>query len=109
MPKYMIQASYTAAAAATFANKPQDRVVGVKALVEKLGGRLESLDYCLGEFDIVVVVTMPDDIAAAAVALMVNGAGHISAYRTTRLMSPEDFMAAQQKAHGVSYSAPAKA
>lgn len=109
MPKYMFHSSYTPAAAAAFATKPQDRVAGVKALVDKLGGRLDSLDYCFGEFDIVVTVTMPDDIAATAVSLLVNGAGPISAFRNTRLMSSEDFLAAQQKAHGVTYVAPARA
>jgi uncharacterized protein with GYD domain len=108
MPKYMIQASYTAGAAAAFMSKPQDRVAGVTALVEKLGGTFHSIDFCLGEHDLVVMATLPDDVAAAAVSLAVNAAGHVSGYRTTRLMTPEEFLAAQQKAHGLSYAAPAK-
>lgn len=108
MPKYMIQASYNASAAAAFMSKPQDRVAGVKAMIEKLGGTFHSIDFCLGEYDLVVISTMPDDVAAAAAALAVNGAGHVSAYKTTKLMSPEDFMAAQQKAHGISYAPPSK-
>jgi uncharacterized protein with GYD domain len=104
----MIQASYTAAAAAAFMTKPQDRVAGVKALIERLGGTFHSIDFCLGEHDLVVMATLPDDVAAAAASLAVNGAGHVAGYKTTRLMTPEEFMAAQQKAHGVSYAAPAK-
>ena len=46
--------------------------------------------------------------AAAAIALAVNAPGHLSAYKTTRLMTPEEFLAAQQKAHGVSFAAPSK-
>ncbi len=108
MPKYLIQASYTAGAAAAFVSKPQDRVAGVKALIEKLGGTFHSIDFCLGEHDLIVMATMPDDAAAAAASLAVNAAGHVSAYKTTRLMTAEEFMAAQQKAHGVSYAAPSK-
>ena len=97
---------YTPAAAAAFVNNPQDRVAGVRALAQKMGGSLESMDYCLGDYDLVAVATLPDDLTAAAMALAVNSAGHIKSYKTTRLMSAEEFLSAQQKAHGVAYQAP---
>jgi uncharacterized protein with GYD domain len=106
MPRYLVQASYTPAAAAAFVNNPQDRVAGVRALAQKMGGSLESMDYCLGDYDLVAVATLPDDLTAAAMALAVNSAGHIKSYKTTRLMSAEEFLLAQQKAHGVAYQAP---
>jgi uncharacterized protein with GYD domain len=109
MPRYMIQASYTAAAAGAFASNPQERGPGVRALVEKLGGTFESCDFCLGEYDVVVLASMPNDTAAAAAALAVTGAGHVAKYRTTRLMPEAEFLEAQRMAHGVSYKAPAKA
>jgi uncharacterized protein with GYD domain len=109
MPRYLIQASYTAAAAAAFASKPQDRVAGVRTLLEKAGGKLESLDFCLGDYDLVAMGTLPDDTAAAAVSLAVTGAGHVSKYRTQRLLSAEEFMSAQKMAHELSYQGPSKA
>src|SRR5579863_10324236 len=109
MPRYMIQASYTSAASAAFVSEPQDRVAGVRALIEKVGGKLESLDFCLGDYDLVVVGTLPDDTAATAVALAVTSAGHVSKYRTQRLLSADEFMAAQRMAHGLSYKGPGKA
>ena len=109
MPRYLVQASYTGAAAASFLSNPQDRVSGLKAIVEKLGGKLDSFEFCLGEYDVVALATLPDDTTAAALSLAVNAAGHLKSYRTTRLMSPEEFLAAQQKAQGTSYQAPANA
>lgn len=106
MPRYLVQAAYTAAAAAAFVKNPQDRVAGVRVLVEKMGGKLETMDYCLGDFDLVAIASLPDDVTAAAMALAVSSAGHIKSYKTTRLMSAEDFLSAQQKAHGVAYQAP---
>ena len=106
MARYLIQASYTSAAAAAFVSNPQDRVAGVTAILEKLGGKLVSFDFCLGEHDVVAVFEAPDDTTAAALALAVNAPGHLSSYRTTRLLSPKEFLAAQEKAHGLSYKAP---
>jgi uncharacterized protein with GYD domain len=108
MPRYIIQASYTAAAAAAFVSNPQDRVAGVRTLVEKLGGKLESFDFCLGEYDLYAIASVPDDSSAAAISLAVNAPGHLKSYKTTRLMSPEEFLDAQKKAHDLGYQAPTK-
>jgi uncharacterized protein with GYD domain len=69
---------------------------------------LISFDFCLGEHGVVAIFEAPDDTAAAALALAVNAPGHLSSYRTTRLMSPKEFVAAQEKAHGLNYKAPTK-
>ncbi len=45
MPRYMIQASYPAEATAAFVSKPQDRMQGIRTLVEQLGGQLDSFEY----------------------------------------------------------------
>lgn len=109
MPHYLIQASYTAAAAAAFVSNPQDRVPRVRAIVEELGGELISYDFSLGEYDAVGLVTLPDDTTAAAFSLAVNAAGHLKTSKTTRLMSGEEFLAAQQKANATTYQAPVQA
>lgn len=106
MPRYLIQASYASTAAAAFVGNPQDRVPGVRAAVEKLGGKLVSFDFSLGEYDVVGLAEFPDDATAAALALAVSAPGHLKSYRTTRLMSAQEFLSAQQKAHGVAYQAP---
>ena len=59
MPRYLIQASYNSDAAAAFVSNPQDRVAGVRALTEKLGGKLESFDFALGEHDVIAVGSFP--------------------------------------------------
>jgi len=109
MPRYLIQASYNSTAAAAFVSNPQDRVAGVRAAVEKLGGKLESFDFALGDYDVIGIAAFPDDVAAAALALAVNAPGHLKSYKTTRLMSADEFVAAQRKAHDVAYQAPKKA
>lgn len=108
MPRYMIQAAYTAEALAAFVSKPQDRVSGLRALTERMGAKLESFDFCLGDYDVVATYTAPDDTTATAIALAVTAAGHTKSFKTTKLISPEDFMAASQKASGASYQPPSR-
>jgi uncharacterized protein with GYD domain len=109
MPRYLVQASYTSDAIAAFVSKPQDRVAGIRAVAKKMGGKLESCDYSLGDDDLVAIATFPDDTSAAAMSLAVNAPGHLKKFKTTRLMSAKEFLEAQKKAHGASYKAPTKA
>ena len=108
MPRYLIQGSYTAEAAAAFASQPQDRVAGIRALLEKMGAQMDSFDYCLGDYDVMVTYTAPDDTTATAIALAVIAPGHLKAYKTTKLLSPEEFLEASRKASGAGYQAPSR-
>lgn len=108
MARFMVQASYTAEAAAAFASKPQDRVAPVRALVEKMGGQLESFDYCLGDYDVMITYSVPDDTTAVAVALAAIAPGHLKSFKTTKLLSPDEFMEASRKASGAGYQAPSR-
>ncbi len=108
MARYMAQAAYTAEAAAALASKPQDRVAGFRAVLERLGAQLVSFDYCLGEYDVVAIYTAPVDVTATALALAFVAPGHLKAYKTTKLISPEEFMEASRKASGAGYQAPSR-
>jgi uncharacterized protein with GYD domain len=106
MAFYMIQGAYTAEALATMAKNPQDRSVPVRDLVQKLGGRLISLYFCFGEYDIVVLVELPDDTAATAVAMAAVSPGHLKAYKTTKLFTVEETMQAMRKAGSLAFQGP---
>ena len=108
MARYMAQAAYTAEAAAVFTSKPQDRVAGIRALLERLGAQLVSFDYCMGEYDVVAIYTAPDDTTATAVALAILAPGHLKAYKTTKLLSSEEFQEASRKASEAGYQAPSR-
>ena len=105
MAFYMIQGAYTAEAMATMAKNPQDRSVPVRELVQKLGGRLISLYFCFGEYDVVVLVELPDDTAATAVAMAAVSPGHLKAYKTTKLFTVEETM---RKAGSLTFQGPSK-
>lgn len=108
MALYMIQGAYTTEAIAAMAKNPQDRRVPIRELTQKLGGRLIDAYYCFGEYDVVVLVELPDDTSATAVAMAVITAGHLKAYKTTKLFTVEETMEAMRKAGSVTYQAPSR-
>ena len=70
MPHYMIKGSYNAEGAkALMAEGGTARLEQAKALIESLGGTLESMYFVWGTDDIVGFCEMPDDATAAAATM----------------------------------------
>jgi uncharacterized protein with GYD domain len=106
MPQYMLQFSYTQAAWAALTQNPVDRTPGVQAAAEKLGAKLISLHYTMGEYDGVGILEAPDDVTANALVLGVIAPGHIRVTKTTRLYTPAEIITSLKKAQGLNYKAP---
>ena len=58
-------------------------------VAESVGGKLESFYFAFGERDAYVVVELPDNESAAAVALTVNASGGATV-RTVVLLTPDE-------------------
>jgi uncharacterized protein with GYD domain len=104
MPKFLITANYSPEGVEGVKSKGgSSRRDAVAATVEGLGGKLESFYFGFGEYDAYVTVDLPDNEAAAAVALTVNSAGGATA-KTTVLLTPEEVDAAAERS--VAYTPP---
>ena len=106
MPFFMVQASYSVSATAAMIKNPQDRAAAVKPLIERMGGKLHGAWLSFGEYDIVVIAEVPDNVSAAALAMAVGASGGMSAYRTTPLLTMAESIEAMSKAGGVKYKPP---
>jgi uncharacterized protein with GYD domain len=90
MPKYLIQASYTAEGIKGLVNdSASGRRADVQAAVTAIGGKVESFYYAFGDDDAVVILDLPNDVAAAALSLTISGTGAVR-IRTTPLLTVED-------------------
>jgi uncharacterized protein with GYD domain len=89
MAKYLVEASYTREGVAGLQAKGgSSRRDAVAEMASKLGGQLESFYFGFGDRDAYVVVDLPDNEAAAAVALAVNASGGATT-KTIVLLTPE--------------------
>ncbi len=90
MPKYLIEVTYTLDGVKGLkAEGGSARVTAATALIESLGGTVESFYFALGENDAYVIVDMPDVVSAASAALTVNAGGGATA-RTVALLTPAE-------------------
>ena len=90
MPKYMFQASYTAEGVkGLIKDTASGRRDAVKAAAKAVGGKLESFHFCFGKDDVVVIIDLPDNVAAASLATAIGATGLVRG-RTTPLLTVEE-------------------
>ena len=106
MPYYMLQAAYTPEAWKAMVKSPQNRMDAIRPAVEKLGGQIEGGWLAFGEYDVVVICQLPNNVSAAAFSMAGAAGGAVKAIKTTPLMTPEEAMEAMRKANGVGYQPP---
>ena len=102
MAHYLLQVAYTPEAWASQLKNPQNRVEVVRPLLERLGGRFESVYFAFGDDDVVAFVEAPDNVSAAAISLAITAGGACKAVKITPLMSVEDGIQAMRKAQEAS-------
>ena len=106
MPKYMIQASYTAEGTkGVLKDGGSGRRAAAEQLIKSVDGRMEAFYFAFGEEDAYVIADIPGNAGAAAVALAVASSGLVR-IKTTVLLTPEEMDQATKKS--VSYRAPGK-
>ena len=97
MPKFLFEASYTLDGIRGVQSAGgSSRRDAVAQVADSVGGRLESFHFAFGERDAVVIVDLPDNESATAVALTVNAAGGATV-KTTVLLTPEEVDAAAKR------------
>ena len=97
MPKFLFEASYTLDGIKGVQQEGgTSRREAVAQVAESVGGQLESFYFAFGDRDAYVIVDLPDNESAAAVALTVNAAGGATV-RTVALLTPDEVDAAARR------------
>ncbi|HXW91369.1 MAG TPA: GYD domain-containing protein [Terriglobales bacterium] len=105
MPVYLHQVSYTSESWRALIAQPQDRLAAVRAPIEKLGGKLVEGWFAFGQYDIVAITEMPDNVSAAAIAIAFAAGGACKTVHTTPLLTQKEVISAIQKAAESGYRA----
>jgi len=106
MPNYLIEANYTCEGIKGLSREGgTSRRAAIENTIKSVGGTLEAVYYAFGKTDIYILVDLPDNASAAAIALTVGATGGATV-RTVVLLTPEEVDAAAKKTPA--YRAPGK-
>lgn len=104
MPKYLLDVTYTLdGVRGVVAKGGTARKAAAQAAAKSVGGKLDSFYFAFGGTDVVTIADLPDNTAAAALALAVTAGGGATV-RTVVLLTPEEVDAAVGKT--VKYTPP---
>jgi uncharacterized protein with GYD domain len=106
MPKYLLQASYTAEGVPGIRKEGGSRRrAAAEELIKSAGGTLEAFYFGFGETDAYVIADLPDNASCLAALLAVGGSGIVE-IKTTVLLTVEEMDQAAKRA--VSYRPPGR-
>jgi uncharacterized protein with GYD domain len=104
MAKYLFEGRYTLEGVRGLkAEGGAKREAAAAAAVKSVGGKIESFYFTFGGNDVILIVDLPNNAAAAGLALAFGAGGGISV-KTSVLLTPEEIDTAVGKK--VSYRAP---
>ena len=104
MAKFLFEGKYTSEGAKGIIKEGGSaRRAAIEKAVTGLGGRLEAFYFAFGDVDAYVIVDLPDNITAAAIALAVGQSG-LASIKTVVLLTMEEADAATKKT--VTYRGP---
>jgi uncharacterized protein with GYD domain len=90
MAKYLVTASYSPEGLkGVIKSGGTARSDAVRTSIEGLGGTMESFHFAFGEQDVYAIADMPDNVAAAAMAMAVSASGLVVA-KVVVLLEPAE-------------------
>jgi uncharacterized protein with GYD domain len=106
MAHYLLQVTYAPEAWAALVDEPHSRTEAVQPAVEQLGGTVHSTWLAFGEYDVISILELPDNVRAAALSMAISAGGAVKAIKTTPLMTWEEGVEAMREAAQAAYQPP---
>jgi len=78
--------------------RPEDRFVKTTKFLKNIGGRLHYYFFTFGEYDIVLIYELPDNVTAASLSMVFCAAGTATEMETIPLLTMEEAIAAMRAA-----------
>jgi len=76
----------------------QDRLDSMRPVIERLGGKLHDAWLAFGDYDVIAILEMPDNVNAAAISISLSAGGSVKNVRTIPLMTFDEGTEAVKKA-----------
>ena len=98
MAFYLVRAKVAQDFMKALVERPEDRLVTTTRLLQGIGGRLHYYFFCFGEYDIVLIYELPDNVSSAALSMVLTSSGTVTVCETTPLLTMEEAITAMGQA-----------
>lgn len=98
MSFYLARAKVSQAFMHALVERPEDRFIKTTKLLKTIGGRLHYYFFSFGDFDIVLIYELPDNVSAASLSMVLSAAGTVTEVETTPLLTMEEAIDAMHTA-----------
>ncbi len=106
MALYALQTAYAPVGWAALLKDPQNRMEAVKPVVQRLGGSVVNGWLTFGDYDVLVICQLPDNVSATALSMAISAGGAVKSVKTTPLVTFDEGLEALKKAKDAGYTAP---
>ena len=98
MPRYVTLLNWTDQGISNV-KQAIDRLRAADAAIQEAGGKLLSVNYTMGQYDLVVVAELPDDETAMTFLVEIAGQGNVRS-EPLKAFSPDEMQAILDRASG---------
>lgn len=98
MSFYLLRAKLDHEFMKALVERPEDRMITTTRLLKGIGGRLHYYFFSFGEYDIVLIYELPDNITSASLAMLLTSSGSVTEVETTPLLTMEEAISAMGQA-----------
>ncbi|UPK38886.1 GYD domain-containing protein [Bradyrhizobium sp. 186] len=106
MALYALQTAYAPVGWAALLKDPQNRMEAVKPVVQRLGGSVVDGWLTFGDYDVLVICQLPDNVSATALSMAISAGGAVKSVKTTPLVTFDEGLEALKKAKDAGYTPP---
>ena len=106
MALYALQTAYAPVGWAALLKDPQNRMEAVKPVVQRLGGSVVNGWLTFGDYDVLVICQLPDNVSATALSMAISAGGAVKSVKTTPLVTFDEGLEALKKAKDAGYTPP---
>jgi len=97
MALYALQTAYAPVGWAALLKDPQNRMEAVKPVVQRLGGSVVDGWLTFGDYDVLVICQLPDNVSATALSMAISAGGAVKSVKTTPLVTFDEGLEALKK------------